>query len=94
MTELGGGEHRAAAAQLAQVDEVVWSVAGQRLVAAVAVEHDGVVLRRLAQHAVLRVGAGRDERLLLGANEVAQVLLELRRRGLDAVRLHPVAEQP
>ena len=95
MAQLGGGLPPTvlACGQLAQVDEVVGAEAGQRLVAAMAVEHDRVALGRLAQHAVLRVGAGRDERLLLGAHEVAQVLLELRRRRLDAVLLHAVAER-
>lgn len=72
---------------------MVRTEAREGLVAAVAVEDDAVALGRRTQDAVLRVRTGRDERLLLGAHEVAEVLLELRRRRLDAVLPHPLAER-
>ena len=45
------------------------------------------MLRGLAHHLVLRVGPGGDDRLLLGADEVEQVGLELIGRRKDLVRL-------
>ena len=100
-TELGGSPGRprgtARPAQLAQVHEVVRPEAAESLVAAVPVEQGGrgcVTRRGLAHDAELGVGTGRDERLLLEAHEVAQVVLEVGRSRLHAVGLDPVAEGP
>ena len=65
-------------AQLAQVDELVRHVAGDQLVAALAVEQHGHLLARGAHHAPLRVGAGADDGLFLVPDEVAQLVDELR----------------
>ena len=67
-------------AQLAQVDELVRHVAGDQLVAALAVEQHGDLLARGAHHAPLRVGAGADDGLFLVPDEVAQLADELVRR--------------
>ena len=67
-------------AQLAQVDELIRHVAGDQLVAALAVEQHGDLLARGAHHAPLRVGAGADDGLFLVPDEVAQLADELVRR--------------
>ena len=87
LRELGGGEGRALGPELAEVDEVVGDVAGHHLVGALPVEEHRDVLRRLAHHLELRVRAGGDERLLLGADEVEQVGLELVGGRQDLVRV-------
>ena len=70
----------ALSAQLAQIDELVWHVAGDQLVPALAVEQHGDLLARGAHHAPLRVGAGADDGLFLVPDEVAQLADELVRR--------------
>ena len=67
-------------AQLAQVDELIRHVAGDQLVAALAVEQHGDLLARGAHHAPLRVRAGADDGLFLVPDEVAQLADELVRR--------------
>ena len=67
-------------AQLAQVHELVRHVAGDQLVAALAVQQHGDLLARGAHHAPLRVGAGADDGLFLVPDEVAQLADELVRR--------------
>ena len=53
-----------------------------QLVAALAVEQHRDLLARAAHHAPLRVGAGAHDRLFLVPDEVAQLVDELRRRGV------------
>ena len=67
-------------AQLTQVDELVRHVAGDQLVAALAVQQHGHLLARGAHHAPLRVGSGADDGLFLVPDEVAQLADELVRR--------------
>ena len=76
----------AALAELTQIDHVIGDVAGHHLVGALAVQQHGHVLGRLAHDLELRIGTRGDERLLLGADEVEQVDLELVRGGQDLVR--------
>ena len=85
--QLGRRGRHPLGAQLAQVDEVIGDVAGHHLVGALAVEQHGDVLRGLAHHLELRIRPRGDERLLLGADEVDQVGLELVGRRCDLVRV-------
>ena len=59
--------------QLPQVHQVVGEVPRQHLVGALAVDHHRHVPARLPHHAVLGVGTGRDDRFLLGPDEVLEV---------------------